>query len=308
MLLLAWQLVTPAESAAQAATYSLDYNAPEGCPDAQVLGAEIAMRAGRQVVGIGSPLVVRIFPDGSGATPEYVGTFELGGSTSGARAGSCRELVQQLAAGIAGALQGQSSGGLAAPAPQTPPPAPAPAAQASGRQFTLRVTSDDERGLRLHQVTGRAHGWVSGWGTYGGRISSTAFAPICEAPCEVQVGAGQYQLGVSLGEREPAVVSDLLRLDSDMTLRLDYESRRGLRVAGWVIFGAGVVAGLGIVAAPLFTGDDLADLPTESIYISLGVGVGVIVVATVVSLVMILQKDRATAERVADVLREGVRF
>ena len=310
-------LLMGAERAEAQSSFSLDYRVPESCPAADVLGAEVAMRAGRQVFGTGPVVVVRVFEDTSGTISEFVGTLEVEGSTSGARAAACRDLIIELATQFAARLQGQGSRGLAQPAtpqPQTVQPVQqVPAAPTGNRQHVLTVMDGDASvPLRLHQVVGTASGVVSGfsygrgWGS--SVVSTTAYTQLCEAPCQLSLDEGQYELAVGLGDRTPRNIRDVLRFDSDMTLQLGYQSRRGIRAGGWVLFAGGVAASLAIMIAPLAFYDASEEGSSDDFLIYLGVGTGVLIATTIVSLIMILQKDRASVERVAEVLREGVRF
>lgn len=108
----------------------------------------------------------------------------------------------------------------------------------------VEATSPD---LTLQMITGSATAFV---GTrYGvSTIAVDQFAPLCTAPCDIDLEARAYRLGVSQGQAQAHRADhNLFTIDHDTSLELEYESREGARIAGWIVFIGGVIAGTGIM-------------------------------------------------------------
>ena len=110
--------------------------------------------------------------------------------------------------------------GVAVPAPPAP-------------MINVRVVGTSEE-LSLHRLTGTAS--VSVWTGRGvGTAAIDQFAIICGAPCDQQLPAGTYTLGVSQGNGMARRADhSIFHLDHDATLELEYESREGVRIGGWL--------------------------------------------------------------------------
>lgn len=78
------------------------------------------------------------------------------------------------------------------------------------------------------------------------------FSLVCNAPCDVGVPEGTYQLGVSRGTEDPQRVGAPLDLRGDVTLELGYEDRSGFRIAGWTTLGIGLAAAVGMIIPAIF--------------------------------------------------------
>lgn len=136
------------------------------------------------------------------------------------------------------------------PATQPPPAYLQQAPMLNPELVTLRVTSATQA-VTLHRLTGTANVAVwTGRGMGYGVIDS--FEPMCTAPCAVQVPRGTYTLGLSQGEGRPRRSGhSMFTIVQNTDLTLEYESREGLRVGGWVIFGAASVGYLIAALAPI---------------------------------------------------------
>lgn len=172
-------------------------------------------------------------------------------------------------------------------APAAPAPAPVPTYVAPPPPRTVHVhvdaTSED---LTLQQVTGTATAVVSS-GRGFASVQIDQFAPLCTAPCDIDVEPGTYTLGVSLGQGNAQRADhNLFTLDRDTSLELEYESREGLRIAGWTTLIVGGLAGLGIMLGPLLSGSDDYIVPLIA-------GGVVLVVAELVGLILAFQNDHA---------------
>lgn len=170
-----------------------------------------------------------------------------------------------------------ASAGPAEPSQEIVPPAPSASLAAPTRQPilaqpgpipaygppppmmgpTVRVhvegTSPD---LTLQQVTGTGTAIVS-----TGRSFATVlvdnFAPLCTAPCDIELPARTYVLGVSRGQGGARRGDhNLFTLGSDTTLELEYESREGARIAGWLTFIVGALGGAGMMLGGILANTD----------------------------------------------------
>src|SRR5260370_12717904 len=95
--------------------------------------------------------------------------------------------------------------------------------------------------LTLHIKTGEAEArtWM---GTPTG-LTATTYTSICTAPCEASLPAGSHQFALSQGTGVPVPAPALTTLREPSTLQGTYESRSGLRTAGWIVAVGGSVLG-----------------------------------------------------------------
>lgn len=124
--------------------------------------------------------------------------------------------------------------------------------QASG----VRISSAQD-GLSLHHVTGSTP--VTMVGPRGELISSLVdtFALVCVAPCIADLPAGSHRLGVARGTGHPVRADEIVHLGPrDLHLELDYVDRSGIRVAGWLTWIGGIVAGGALALAAIFAGPE----------------------------------------------------
>lgn len=113
-----------------------------------------------------------------------------------------------------------------------PPVAPAPA------MARLHVVSADED-LTLQRQTGTASFFVSTRRGAGTAVVDQ-FEVLCRVPCvDTAVPLGTYQLGVARGQGQPFRVGGPIDVRGDLDLRVDYHSRDGERIAGWLTLGIG---------------------------------------------------------------------
>lgn len=156
--------------------------------------------------------------------------------------------------------------------------------------------------LSLHRLTGTAS--VSVWTGPGiGTAAIDQFALVCGAPCEQQVPAGSYTLGVSQGNGMARRADhSIFHIERDTTLQLDYESREGIRIAGWVLFGvASVGYALGALL-PLSMGN--TDAWLDILLISTGAYLAVCIPV----IVMVALNDHADIQEIAEGMAQGIRF
>jgi hypothetical protein len=92
----------------------------------------------------------------------------------------------------------------------------------------------------------------------------------------------------------------LWSLDHDTSLAVEYESREGIRIGGWVIFGLGTAAFLIATLVPLFI--DPGD--TDGLLIGIAVGGGIYFATLIPFFIMAFMNDHADIHEV----RDGIRF
>jgi len=179
----------------------------------------------------------------------------------------------------------------------TPPPPPAAIIVAPppdpGVSVHVTASSPD---LILHRLTGTAS--VTVWTNNGvGSAAIDQFEPICGAPCDTHLPAGTYTFGISSGGGTPRRAGHPpFRVDREMSLEMEYESREGIRIGGWVIFGLGTAAFLGLALAPLATGS------TDLTFLLAG---GIVYSVTLIPFfIMAFMNDHADVNDYA----EGIRF
>lgn len=175
----------------------------------------------------------------------------------------------------------------------TPPPLPT--------GIELEVVGEGDEPITLHRLTGTAT--VSVWTGRGvGTASIDAFEPICVSPCTTRIDPpATYTLGLSMGGGTARRAGHAMwSLDHDMTLGVEYESREGIRIGGWVIFGLGTAAFLTASLVPLAI--DPGD--TEGLLVGLSVGLGIYVVTLIPFFIMAFMNDHADIYE----LRDGIRF
>lgn len=63
---------------------------------------------------------------------------------------------------------------------------------------------------------------------------------------------GLYELALSLDGHREIVASNLINIDRSGTVTGEYTDRSELRTVGWVTFGVGLAAGLGVMLMPAF--------------------------------------------------------
>ncbi len=125
-----------------------------------------------------------------------------------------------------------------------------------------------------------------------GRDRQAQFAPLCGAPCDIDLEPGTYSLGVSHGDDTPRRAEHhLFTFDADTTLELDYASADGMHVAGWVTGIVGLLGGIALMFAPaLARGGELTSGDNLITFVA-GAVVGGI--AYIVAFALVFQEDHA---------------
>jgi hypothetical protein len=191
--------------------------------------------------------------------------------------------------------------------PVRPPPAaptqPKPPVESGPDKVDVHVASDQEDVALLvrsgqSEFEGVGAGYRS-WVAVSG--SSRNYSLICNAPCDTRLPLGTHRLALSQGGGRAAEASDAVRLTEPSTLRVHYESRLGIRVAGWLIFAGSAIAGTILIAdsASKTKQDCTSGICTQTTSIDDSEVVAGLVTTTLgalVSLVFILQHDEAHIE------------
>ncbi len=132
---------------------------------------------------------------------------------------------------------------------QQPMQVPMPPAQRVAR---LRVRSAQE-GLSLQRLQGTTT--LSVWTGRGTAVAQVdQFGVVCNAPCDIEVPEGTYQLGIAQGTGNALRAGAPMDLRGDMTLSLSYDNRSLLRGMGWLTFGLGAAGGGALMVASIFAG------------------------------------------------------
>lgn len=282
-------LMSPAVVTAQSAsTVALDYAAPEACPDEGRLIDEIAARLGRAGIDPRSERTarVRIFLDGA----EHSATIELPGTSArSVRSGDCADLVATIASLLATELDGSAASA----------PADTPAPPGSTGPIRVRV-EPEEPGLMLHRAVRFRTTQVPTVHGFRNELSA-GFDEVCEAPCVTTLTAGRHSFVVSrVNAPGGGPAPESIRLDTDSLLRIGIESRDDDRVAGWLTYGLGTLAGLvaavsGFLVMALDLGPDgiIEDATLGSSIGLMAGGVVLIVVAAAVGLPLASRIDLA---------------
>jgi hypothetical protein len=127
------------------------------------------------------------------------------------------------------------------------------------------------------------------------------FDRLCTAPCSVDMAAGTYRLGLSLGDGEVIPAEQAINAYGRMGLRGHLESYAGVRAGGWVAMIAGLVAGSLVALHSTQECTDLNLTYSHSTYCSKRYpyalhGAAIMGVAGLVGLIMVMQKDQAHIE------------
>ena len=127
--------------------------------------------------------------------------------------------------------------------------------------------------------------------------SNLVLDPLCTAPCRTRLRRGVHRFALSRGRVGPVDAGNL-RITRSGTLRGELQSRRGLRIGGWVTMAVGLVAGVAIGIGGGYAGasDDIGDDHYGFHYGYLGFGAGVLGATMVAGMIMTLMRDRATVE------------
>ena len=186
----------------------------------------------------------------------------------------------------------------AGPNPSSMPVAAAPSsAQASAVRDSVQLhVETPQQGLSLQRLQGSTS--VSVWTGNGVATANVdQYAVVCNAPCDVEMEPGTYQLGIADGTGRAIRAGAPIDIRSATTLQLHYDNREGLRIAGWVTLSLGGAGGLAAVVASLFvtsTSYDRFGIARSSINMPLLIsGCVVLGVGMIVGLILGLQGDAA---------------
>ncbi len=158
----------------------------------------------------------------------------------------------------------------------------------------VEATSPD---LTLQQVTGTGTAIVSTGRSFT-TIMVDNFAPLCTAPCDIELPAHTYVLGVSQGQGGARRGDhNLFTVDHDMSLELEYESREAVRIVGWLTFIGGALAGAGIMLGGILSNAS-SDFVTWLV-----AGAVVLAVSEIVGLALAFLNDHADIRQIDGTVR-----
>lgn len=119
-----------------------------------------------------------------------------------------------------------------------------------GKGVDVHVVSDtDDVQLLIRTGQGEVEGM--GWG-YHGAVAyegvARDYAIVCTAPCDTQLPPGLQRLALSHHGGRTVEAEDPVQVSGSSTLRAEYESRLGVRIAGYVIMFGSLATGVIIMA------------------------------------------------------------
>jgi hypothetical protein len=170
------------------------------------------------------------------------------------------------------------------------PPNPSPRrANAVG----VHVTSDQEDVQLLvptsqGRLTSSGFEWAAGSLAYYGE--PRGYAIVCMAPCNARMPKGSLRLAVSPDGHRVVELDEPVTLDGPARLKTHYESNRGIRALGWVLFGVSLAAGsfVAVLSAATY------EKPINDTELLLGIGGGV--GGAILGLVLTRTQDTASIQ------------
>lgn len=183
------------------------------------------------------------------------------------------------------------------PVPQAPsvaaPPFVAPPAPPAGQGVARLHVRTAQEGLSLQRLQGTTS--ISVWTGRGvASAQLDQFGIICNAPCDIEVPEGTYQLGIAQGEGNALRAGPPIDLRGEMTLGLTYDDRSLLRAMGWLTFGLGAAGGGALAIAAPFAGPTSCSYGFCSNGFSFemfAAGIGIMVTSMIVGMILAFLQD-----------------
>jgi hypothetical protein len=142
----------------------------------------------------------------------------------------------------------------ARPIVAAPPPTPAPEQPRQAEDETVAVrfeAAGPVKDLTLHVRASMSEGIVLNALTMSvGTLDSETYRQVCTAPCEVKMRPDRYKFALSDKNGHPIVVETPVLVKGSTTLYGRFESRQGVRTAGWIVVGVSLLGGLAIALIP----------------------------------------------------------
>ena len=85
--------------------------------------------------------------------------------------------------------------------------------------------------------------WMSRLASPTDSSNGTGFVQICQTPCERPVAIGSYRIAYSVGGGKVTTSDSRIHIQREEWLQADLNSRKGARILGWIVLGAGGVTG-----------------------------------------------------------------
>jgi hypothetical protein len=161
--------------------------------------------------------------------------------------------------------------------PPAKPAATQPAKTQAAEDETVAVrfeATGPVRDLTLHVRASMSEGIVFNAFTMSvGTLDSETYRQVCSSPCEVKMRPDRYKFALSDKSGHPIVVETPVVVKDSTTLYGRFESRQGVRTAGWIVAGVSILGGLAIaLIPPSNSSSSRQDYTVSPAIIGLGVG------------------------------------
>jgi hypothetical protein len=203
----------------------------------------------------------------------------------------------------------------ASPAPTYRPPPPPNGAPRSPHEELLSAQSTaevrfepDDPTLRLMTLSGIMpyqevayvrRGWWRPRRYYYGFGAEAVYAPLCDGPCNLRLRRGPYHLAIARPGGPVLPVPGFQVIPDSSTIHAHYVDRSGQRTAGYIVGIVGGIAGI-IMMFESFDSHDVCDAYGDCYTHSdvngplFAGGIGVFIGTTIVSSILIFQRDEAS--------------
>lgn len=167
---------------------------------------------------------------------------------------------------------------------------PQPPAPVELRPATVRFRGNLE-GLRVHYLADPILDDDEG-GLVIRRVAEARYLHLCDTPCDRELPQGHFGLAVGRGERLVRFLEPL-GVDGPTGVRLLWDDRAGVRLAGLLTLATGTPIGLGVALLPLAVeaaGSGFGDASVAG----LAVGSALVVASVVIAVLLALSEDGAS--------------
>jgi hypothetical protein len=167
----------------------------------------------------------------------------------------------------------------------------------------------NRKDVQLLVRTGQAETSGAGWafGRYGGPAyysgHTVQYANLCTAPCDATLPTGSHRLALALQGGKALEGEHAIEIDGPTSIRGNYESRAGIRIAGLFVLLGSAIGGTALMVSAIHTGGTTCNnnycASGTSSNIDSGAlwgGLAVVGIGSLVGAVMLLIKDNVTIE------------
>jgi hypothetical protein len=121
------------------------------------------------------------------------------------------------------------------------------------------VRLQGEPGLTLHVLEGTSSAVAYGSGGQMAVAYGYNYRMLCASPCETTVPRGAHALGLSRTPADQPGLVGTYVFEGPTTFEASYRSRSTIRLAGWLTWVIGVLAGGALAVTSIFTGPEQCD-------------------------------------------------